>query len=196
MRIARVLLLALSALLLPLSPARAGTAMSGGVTFEGVVDFATGSWAGTATGSLSGRHIDTDGDEVPWSLIMVAPATADFEYTDPVGLGPCIAGVAHGELRITGKVAEVAEVWGAYAKGGPLPRSIVGLQLTAAFEWRWAGTTGALVLSDLVVQVEVYGFGLVTVAEGTETVSVGAAPTTHDCADGSFDAALTGLAAR
>nr|MDQ3757745.1 hypothetical protein [Actinomycetota bacterium] len=109
--------------LLPVAPARADTATTGGMSLEGVVDFASGSWQGVSSGSLSGRHTAADGDDVEWSLLLIAPATADFDFVDPVGLGPCVSGVAAGTMHITGTAArEQAEVFGAYFWGGPLPR--------------------------------------------------------------------------
>lgn len=120
----------------------------------------SGTFAGTISGELGGTHIGN-----AWTVTLAdVPMTADFTYDDP----NCINGTANGTATISGGPDHV---FGTYDKGGPLPRPISGVEITADFTWeRDAVTALVFPINDGTVTVDVAGDGPLTVM----TSSVGA----------------------
>lgn len=116
----------------------------------------SGTFEGTVSGELGGQHLGN-----AWSVALAdAPITATFTYAD----GNCARGTASGTATISGGPDHVA---GTYDRGGPLPRLITAVTITADFEWARDGVTALVVpITDAEVVVDLVEDGPRTVMAG------------------------------
>lgn len=112
-----------------------------------------GTFEGTISGELEGVHMGN-----AWTVTLAeVPITADFSYSD----GNCARGTASGAATAAGGADNVV---GTYDKGGPLPRLITGITITAAFEWSRDGVTALVVpINNGQVTVDLFDDGPRTV---------------------------------
>lgn len=200
--------LLLAALSAPMTPAAADDVATGSVVFTGRAALPVfpcappepgalpceGTWEGRFTGQFSG--VDTVGGErIPWALELDTPGTADFAYADVVeqGLG-CTGSVARGRLTFSGGLNQA---YGAYKNAPLVPSAIAAATAALDFEWRREGTTGAVLVTSLSLDINVRGVGWVNVIDDDRQVAVADAVATFlpdrptDCAGGA-PKALTG----
>lgn len=127
-----------------------GGLATGALAFEGTADLSAGTWAGTFTGELSGSYREADGQVVPWSVLLVNPATADPASVDILG---CAAGTVAGTFRV--KTDDYGQVFGLW-QNNVIARSIVAVDATFDFVWQRAGGAGALAITAAVVDIQLY----------------------------------------
>lgn len=206
---------------MPPVPAQADVvAATGAATFTGTArmpmfpceptepggDVCEGTWNGTLTGALEGRHTTTDGREVPWGVVIDAPGTASLRYAAPNDATDCAAGLVQGHATFSGGGGN-NQAWGAYVNSTPIPAPIVGTKLSLHFQWPRAGTTGPVVVTGMSIEIQVYGVGWVTVIDDSQSVSAAAGGATFmpdepvDCVshppaalEGTMEGTLSGIA--
>lgn len=114
----------------------------------------TGVWNGRLAGSLSGVHT-VDGEDRPWAVEIVIPASAVIAYFDLVQPGlPCSEGFARANGVATGGTNQV---FGAYGNALPVPAPVTNITVSWAFEWRRIGLHGVLRFSNVDVTLTVLG---------------------------------------
>jgi len=195
-------------------PARAADTAAGAAAFDGFARLpgagecpgaeapgCRGEWRGSFTGEFSGVFTDNAGRATPWSVELDAPGSASLAASPAGGCGPLT-----GTATFAGGVNQA---FGAFGDGVPVPKPVIGAQVSLSFEWDRQGTTGPLAVTALVVRLDVYGVGWVTVIDDHRAVSVPGAmgwfvsDQPLDCAvsapgqlAGQFGGALSGIAVR
>jgi hypothetical protein len=142
------------------SPAQAGSneAATGALSFEGPVDMAAGTFSGVFSGQLSGSYQGASGPRYSWAVELVNPGDARFTSVEP----GCATGTAKGRFHLrTNGFNQVFGAWTDLTLPTSLsvvkvPRSIVAIDATFDFEWQRAGSAGAMVITDAVVDVQLY----------------------------------------
>lgn len=157
----------LAAVLIPLlltgAPAHAGTSdvVTGALAFEGRADLSAGTFDGRFTGDLSGSYRAADGQVIPWTVLMAQPGDAAMTSVEVFG---CAAGTVTGRLHT--KTDDYGQILGMWVDN-EIPWYIVAVDATFDFVWHRSGSAGPLVITDAVVDIQLYsepwtGFGTPT----------------------------------
>jgi hypothetical protein len=178
-------------LALPLVPEGAGAtagsstvasstaASSGGLSFAGTAALPTfpcpapspGQFAcvGTFTASTAGSASGVDGDS-PWYVAVSATTNGTFSYADSVQPGvPCVEGAARGTAALD--TAVTGQAFGTYMDGN-LARAVRSAAISYSFSWDRVGVTAVLDMTDVAIQLDVEGLGLVSVLLGGTATAV------------------------
>lgn len=169
---------------LPATPAQAQDAAVGALAFSGNASLPVfpceppeagslpcqGTWQGKFTGGFSGSHVNEAGMRIPWAVELDAPGSAQFAYADTVEAGVgCAESVAQGRLTLSGGLNQA---FGAYNNSSFVPAPIVGARITVDFDWTRQGAAGALLATDLRIDLNVYSVGWVNVVDESRSIAV------------------------